>query len=135
MVVPLIERLSVKLGQGSYREVWEHPDDPTQVVKVAMFRKRNGLNQNTFEWWLWNRLQELEHADAQWLVPCVAISEDEKVLVQERAEPMDRNGQVPRGVPGWVQDGTTKNFGWHGGILRLFDYGVPAMSQHFGWRK
>ena len=128
------DRLKTKLGQGSYREVWVHPDDDSLVVKIALFKKPNGLNQNVYEWWLWNRLQELEHEDAQWLVPCVAISEDEKVLVQRRAQPMSENAPVPKGIPRWVQDGTAKNFGWYDGKLRLFDYGVMAMSQHFGWK-
>lgn len=98
-----------KLGEGISRTVFEHRLDKRYVVKV----EDNPMKvwANIKEWMFW---QEYGHRDdiSKWLAPCLDISENGRVLIQQRALLIQDKSEVPDTLPRFLTDVKYDNFGW-----------------------
>lgn len=120
----LRDRCTELLGEGKFRRVYAHPDDPTLVVKVVKNMKRPKRYSNPSEWQLWQMVKgtPIEH----WFVPCLSISGDYLELVQMRVEICEESPDVPQ----WLRvDYKAKNWGIWQGSPALVDYASTMLRK------
>lgn len=108
-----------KLGEGSYREVYEYLPDKEQ--KVLKLENHAGSFRNIHEWQVWQNCPERYK---KWLAPCYAISPCGTWLVQQRVDTVTR---APKKIPSFLDDVKPNNWGLlkvHGkDRLVMHDYG------------
>lgn len=85
-----------QIGRGTHRTVYANRSNTGLVIKVASGLP-GSLAQNRAEWDVWERATpEIR----RWLAPCVEISVDDMIVVQQRGSPVDRlpypRSQLPR---------------------------------------
>lgn len=120
------------IGEGMSRKVYQHPFDPTKVIKVEDSVK---YFQNVREWEIWN---DFKHAPevAKWLAPCHAISHSGTFLIMERAVDLPTNKKIEK-LPEFLTDHKIENFGMIGNRVVARDYGriVPILETRLRkWR-
>lgn len=106
-----------RIGQGIAREVYVFKPDPTLVIKFELGRLDF---QNVTEWHVWEAAQDHGEA-AEWLAPCIDISDSGKILLQKRVTPW--LGAPPRRHPKWMDDMHLDNWGTYEGRPVAMDYG------------
>lgn len=112
------------LGEGAFRKVYAHAQDPALVVKIE---EGEGHFQNVIEWSVW---QQAPADLRRWLAPCVAISPMGTVLMQRRCEPL-RASELPPRVPSILTDLKISNWGLLDGRPVCLDYGFVTLRN---WR-
>lgn len=107
-----------KLGHGMSRMVYDHPTDPTKVIKME-----NAKNefQNVMEWEFWKKV-EYAPKIARWLAPCHSISYNGTFLIQEKARDLGPS-ERPAHLPVFITDHKLENFGMIGKQIVCRDYG------------
>jgi len=105
------------LAVGVGRAVFEVNGNPTMVVKVEDVSQSF---QNVIEWEFWNTFRK--EPIRKWLAPCLAISNQGRVLLQARTSPL-RHGDRVR-VPEYFSDLKCGNFGYLGTRVVCHDYGL-----------
>ena len=114
-----------RLGSGCYRDVYQCKLDTSLVVKIE---REEGEFHNIKEWNIW---KELEYSDLKkWLAPCYEISNDGKILIQQKIE-FGRHKDYPAKIPTFFTDVQTKNFGFIGEQLVCCDYGSTIVTRNF----
>lgn len=95
-----------RIGYGMSRVVYDHPHDPTKVIKVEA---EGRFFQNVMEWEIW---REWSHDDdvAKWLAPCHQISASGRFLIQAKAFDC-RPEDIPKKLPRFLTDHKPDNFG------------------------
>lgn len=125
-----------ELGHGLSRVVYEHPHDPSKVIKV----ENSACNfQNVHEWQIWQEFQHVPDV-AKWLAPCHHISYSGTFLIMERALNLHPD-EIPATLPKFLTDHKSDNFGTIGLGKRkrvvCRDYGFLVMTldtKHRKWR-
>lgn len=88
------------ISEGRTRKVYEHPKNPSLVIKVQKVAdlKRDVKWNNHKEWDNWNLIKK--HPDKiKFLAECVSLSECKKFLVQVRGESIK---EIPKEIPKWI---------------------------------
>lgn len=109
-----------KLGEGQYREVWNCRISDKLVVKVEQHQLYRTFH-NVFEYNFWLDNKD-DKSVSKWLAPCTYISPDGFILIQEKAEPLPKNYELPSKMPKFLTDLKRQNFGLIDGQLVCFDY-------------
>lgn len=107
------------IGEGQYRQVFEHALDKSRVVKHD-----SGANfSNISEWELWGEVEgtSLE----KWLAPVYWLSPRGLWLIQARTDPI-RESELPKRVPSIFADLKASNWGLFQGRPVCHDYGNHA---------
>lgn len=128
------------LGAGSYRRVYEFPDDPTKVIKVEHSGKEFC---NIHEWQVWEQVKDtpIEH----WFAPCHQIDGMGMALIQSRTAPFATEPEFLKAVkelcgdslPPFFDDAHHGNFGMMDGRVVCHDYGFTKFISHgvkVGWQ-
>jgi hypothetical protein len=120
-----------KIGQGKWRTVYEHLDDQTLVIKkLTPDRKKlskNGIyyleenfNPNLQEWKVWQKYKDTDYA--QYLCPCVSITDDGQFLVMKRAK--NAKTMLKNKLPNEIEDTEwLQNWGTFEDRTVIVDYG------------
>ena len=114
------------LGNGMSRQVFVLETDPTKVVKVESY---SGYFQNVREWELWKDLGHTKYG--KYIAPCVSISPNGSVLVQERVEPITQDELRAARLPSFLCDFKASNYGRYKGRIVCCDYGTNLLH-HVG---
>lgn len=104
-----------RIGQGIAREVYVFKLDDEKVIK---FELGTYDFQNVMEWTTWT---EAPQAARRWLAPCIDISPNGKILIQQRVTPW--LGPIPAKHPKWLDDIHKANWGTFEGRPVMVDYG------------
>lgn len=112
-----------KVGTGMSREVFEFGPDPSLVIK---FETTAGYFQNAFEFEIWSTVKDTEAA--KWFAPVLRISDNGKVLIMKKTEPLGLN-EAPAKMPHFFTDLKIQNFGWLDGQLVAHDYGINFLIE------
>jgi hypothetical protein len=121
-----INRMSLlgsKINNGTSRTVYEFPMDENLVVKV----EQKGMFANVKEYDFWSQIKhtKLEKFYAE----CVWLSDDGKVLIQERTTPITED-LMPKKVPEFMTDCSCDNFGKTvDGRIVCIDYSMNYMVE------
>lgn len=107
----------ILLGEGISRRVYQHPSDPTKVIKI----EKEGYWQNQNEWDLW-QLWKDDPTLSKWLAGCHSISLLGRELVMERTEDLERWVNA-FDLPSWITETQIENFGRIGRRVVCRDYG------------
>ena len=108
--------LGDKLGEGSFRKVYTCYMNTLYVVKVET---RTPFS-NLAEWELWQAARRLRGGKwAHWLAPCIRLSYGGHILIQARAEKLDK---LPEEVPDFLCDVKPANWGLIDGRAVCVDY-------------
>lgn len=105
-----------KIGQGMSRTVFECKINDKFVIKV----EEPGDFQNVKEYHNWQDFQFTKGV-SEWLAPCHSISDNGRILIQERCEPIGRN-QLPDKMPKFITDTKVQNFGLLNNKIVCLDY-------------
>lgn len=105
-----------KLGEGTFRTVFESVIDSTKVIK--MDNMRNFSNVQEFQFWDHYKDTEL----AIWLAPCYQLSGYGVWLMQAKTEPIPSH-LLPSKVPAILADLKASNWGFYEGRPVCHDYG------------
>lgn len=112
-----------KIGEGAFREVYEHAYNPHWVVKIES-KEHNFAN--VIEWEVWN---QFEHSRwSGWLAPCLHISPCGGVLIQAKTVPVMDMADLPKKVPAFFSDLKRENWGKLKGRIVCHDYGNILMG-------
>lgn len=109
------------LGSGAARTVVRNDLNSHQVLK---FETEGTFFQNVMEWKVWQSVQGTKWEP--WFAPCVAISPNGIVLVQQYARPARRE-ELPEKVPSFFTDMKVSNWGIYEGRPVAVDYGVNLL--------
>lgn len=112
------------LGEGVHRKVFACRLRPELVVKVEAepaFR----YFANVHEMKMWN---DSSLKEAEWLAPCRYLSPDGRILLQDRADPVPGDYEMPERMPSFLTDFKRENFGILKGKLVCIDYAMPIPS-------
>lgn len=105
-----------KIGEGLYRKVFVHNNNPELVIKY----EENGFN-NIKEWEIWQELQHWTNKVPLFFAPCVDISPDGRYLIQKRTLPATHE-EYPQYVPPFLFDRKYSNYGKYDGRIVCHDY-------------
>lgn len=119
-----------EIGRGASRVVFNHPQDPTLVIKAEFF---NDMFQNQMEWRIWEDFKNVPRV-AAWLAPCHEISACGTFLIQTKAVDMQPH-QIPKNIPEWLDDVKTGNLGVIGNKIVVRDYGFINLTMKTGVKK
>lgn len=108
--------LGAPLGRGAARRVYANALDPRTVVKIE---DAACSFQNVQEWETWRLVADTPLA--RWFAPCRFISPSGVVLIQDRAEDIDK---FPAEIPAFFTDLKLANFGRIGRQFVARDYGT-----------
>ena len=130
------------IGLGTYRNVYICKDNPQWVVKVARQRKHNismvvnGKNyrgnhnnkrafHNFMEMMYWCENMYYEKV-RKWLAPCLSISMDGTIMIQERTFPNPKTPgvKIPTKLPKFLTDIRPEHFGFIGDNFVCHDYAI-----------
>ncbi len=123
--------LGKKIGKGFRRDVFEHKEDDSLVIK-ALLNKTDKHNINEIERW-----KNADEETKKYLAPCIEISEDGVYLIQKKGTKVEGNGYIPtRDFPESFiktikpfQDRIKKdNWVYIDGELKLCDYGEEELT-------
>lgn len=105
------------IGRGMSREVYNHPFDPTKVIKVENSATRF---QNVHEWRIW---EDFKHCPdvAKWLAPCHFISDSGTFLIMDKVGDLPLNKKFDK-LPKFLTDRKRENFGMLGNRIVARDY-------------
>lgn len=120
------------LGAGIHRKVYACKLRPELVVKVEC-QLNNRCFANVFEMEFWNDQMHNETI-AKWLAPCEFLSPDGRILLQRRAQPVQRH-ELPGRVPSFLSDLKPANFGILDGRLVCVDYAMTVSNPSSRMRK
>lgn len=113
-------KLGGKIGNGSRRDVYHHPDDPGLVVKVCKFEGK--YNEWEKKVWDYTKKQGFEHL----LAPVISVSDDYKYLVMLKGVPVVKDEDVisQNDLPWFLRKDTLlpKNFVKISGVVKICDY-------------
>ena len=113
------------IGEGKTRCVYKHMQDDSLVVKRSKGLSKPKNLQNVIEWQAWIYLDSLDSRQAEWLAPCVDISDNGDILVQKATEPLSYDQKLPSAIPNWLTgDARRCNFGWYQNRLVCHDYAL-----------
>lgn len=125
-----------KIGDGSFRTVYECRIRPDLVVKVENISSWRDPH---------NMLEAQFHSDfkdhkviGKWLAPIHFVSPDTRIILMERAMPIF-DSELPKKVPACFHDVKPANFGrLSNGRIVCFDYALtrgsaPANLVAHGW--
>lgn len=104
------------LGRGVYRAVYVYRPNPKFVVKLEMTDAK--WFANISEWQIWNEVKNTKWA--KWFAPCISISVNGTVLVQERTYEVKK---IPKRIPDFLGDTKLGNWGLFKGRPVMHDYG------------
>jgi len=107
------------IGRGIHRKTFECKIRPDLVVKVEYDEDyRDFANVKEMQFWC----DYQDHAPtAKWLAPCEYLSPDGRILLQKRAVPVAA-ADLPKRVPGFLNDIKPENFGIFEGRVVCLDY-------------
>lgn len=106
------------IASGTYRDVYAHATNPDWVVKV---QRDNGYFSNVLEFEIWSLIAESKK-DRKWFAPIHYMSENGKVMIQQRIRPLVDNDVIPDKIPAYFTDIKRENFGFIGKQLVCCDY-------------
>ncbi len=121
--------LGKKIGAGMSRTVYLCREDTSCVIKIESASKRF---QNVLEWEIWETVKHTKLK--KWFAPCIAISDCGTVLIQKRANAINKE-QYPKKIPAFFGDTKYQNFGMIGKQFVCLDYGtchIPAINKGLG---
>lgn len=106
------------IGSGTFRDVYQHNINKDYVVKL----QREEHNSNVIEFEIWCNVSETPYA--KWFAPVRWISDNGKVLFQEKVEPITEKNQhlIPDNIPYFFTDLKPSNFGFIKKQLVCVDY-------------
>lgn len=113
-----------KLGQGSYRAVYQHNWDKDWVIKI----EPKSTDSNVTEFMLWDEVNGL-CGDLSWVrnwfAPVLWMSPNGKVLCMQKTTEYPKNKKLerPREIPDFFSDVKWDNFGWINNRFVCHDYG------------
>ncbi len=119
------------LGEGIHRKVFACRLRPELVVKVEAepaFR----YFANVHEMKMWN---DASAGEMKWLAPCRYLSPDGRILLQERADPVPADYELPERMPSFLTDFKRSNFGILRGKFVCVDYAMPIPSYNSRLKK
>jgi hypothetical protein len=112
------------IGQGMSRSVYQHRFYNDLVFKIEDLGSSKIYEfQNAVEWQNWNFIQH--SAIEKYFAPCRKISDNGKILIQERVEPILK---IPKNFPRIFNDMRLCNFGKYKGRVVLCDYGYGGLD-------
>lgn len=104
-----------KLGEGIYREVFQHALDETRVIKLD--NRKNWSNVHEFSMWV-----DLQHTElGKWMAPVYWMSPSGIWLIQAKTTPIPDN-KLPKQVPAVFTDLKSSNWGMYKGRPVCHDY-------------
>ena len=83
-----------------------------------------GIESNLTEMRVWKTAEHLKSNSKNWLAPSLSISMGGIALIQQRAEPLPEDYQLPERVPCWITDLKPSNCGLLNGKFVFVDYGL-----------
>ena len=106
------------IGSGTFRDVYQHSINDGYVVKL----QREYENSNIIEFEVWCSVKDSPYS--KWFAPCRWISENGKVLFQEKVEPITEKNKhlIPEQIPYFFTDLKPSNFGFIKKQLVCVDY-------------
>ena len=106
------------IGSSCHRDVYEHATKEDWVVKIQNSEKFS----NIIEFEIWCLVQYTKYS--KWFARCEWMSENGKVLIQQRLEPITKNNMhlIPDKIPHFFCDIKASNFGFLNGQLVCHDY-------------
>jgi hypothetical protein len=118
-------KLEKLIGKGTYRRVYEHPDDNTLVVKVLRKNKKTNKS-NEIEWKIWNAIKDTEYAE--YFCPCIELTK-EGYLIMNRCDPIEDTIEGHKtvyvlGIP-IIESHRWKNKGILDDRVVVLDFGNP----------
>ena len=128
----IVNELLEHMETGSSRKVFAIKFDPETVVKVCTHR----IIQNVLEFDIWVSFSETEEGK-KWLAPCYTLSDDGRVLTQERLAVINdiKDPRLPKKVPNFMTDLKVQNWGAGGkGNVKCCDYGSTLILQDDPWK-
>jgi len=116
--------LGKKIGQGTYRTVYQHNWDKDYVIKI----EPNNTECNMTEYILWDKIRGLKNELAwvkEWFAPVLWMSPNGKILCMQKTyeEPKNKKLERPKEIPAFFTDVRWVNFGWIGNRFVCHDYG------------
>ena len=118
------ELLGDNIGEGAFREVFQHAEDPSLVIKVAS--NSTGIDCNLTEYEIWNNAIP----SRKYLAPVVNCSNNFKYIVMKKTKELtignvkDAVIDVYKNYPVWLTDVVGHNMGYLNGNLVVHDYGT-----------
>lgn len=106
------------IGSGSFRDVYGHATNPNWVVKI---QRNPGEFSNVIEYEIWSTVAYSEE-HKKWFAPIHWMSDNGKVIIQERVRPITDINEVPDKIPHYFTDIKKENFGFIGNQLVAVDY-------------
>lgn len=128
----IINSLLDFLSSGGSRKVFVIRYSQKEVLKVAT----SAVIQNVMEWDIWQSFSETEEGKL-WLAECYNMSDDGKVLVQERLTILNdiNDPRLPKKVPNFFTDLKVQNWGVDSqGRVKCCDYGTSLILQDEPWK-
>ena len=111
------------LGSGVARTVVRNYVNPDQVLK---FETEGTAFQNIMEWKVWESVQGTKWEP--WFAPCIAISPNGIVLVQDYARPATL-AELPDKIPSFFTDTKISNWGVYQDRPVAVDYGLNLIIE------
>lgn len=108
-----------KLGDGFNRNVYECNIMEDWVVKIERSDSDDFANVRERAFW---REYEGDKTISKWLAPCGDISNDGRIMLQRKVQPLPKGYVVPRTLPEFLTDVKLSNFGLLDGKLVCVDY-------------
>lgn len=115
--------LGALIGSGMSREVYEHPFDPTKVIKVENSAKHF---QNVKEWEIWQQFKDCPDV-ARWLAPCHFISDSGTFLIMDKVRDLPENKKIDK-LPFFITDRKRDNLGMIGNRVVARDYALSIIT-------
>lgn len=119
-----IKKYGKRIGQGESRKTYVFLPDDRYVLKWEPKPHRTGFS-NISEWQAWLNTAHTPELK-KWLAPCVTITTDGVILVQERCERLrdhpDNKKDYPKEIPNVFVDVKRDNWGKLKGRFVCFDY-------------
>lgn len=118
--------------RGSHRQIFYcYYDNDNCVVKMC----QNDTIQNFMEYEIWSQFQYTDEGK-KWLAQCPAMSQDGRVLVQERLSPLSLgDSRLPDKIPNFFTDTKVQNWGVDKeGNVKCLDYGSSKLLQNKPWK-
>jgi len=111
------------IAEGCSRVVYECEYDKSCVVKIAKKDEDNLPDDNILEWEIWNMVKDMTDETPKWFAPCVRISENGRILIQKRTNPLtDKQWESLDKIPSFLSDVKRSNFGMYKGRICSHDY-------------